>query len=257
MQQNKELQIVQLFLAKVYQKKPNIIQANRKHHGAVGHWLETAMGITHNRNNIPDLLGYEMKTDTTSGKTTFGDWSADFYLFKSSQNPSSTLLRDQFIEIFGKPNPLKNNRYSWSGSPIPTIHHPSSWNGSRMVVDKNDMIKIIYDYSKDPRKNKSKIIPSEFKKNSLILASWSRAHLEQKVNSKFSQNGWFKCYRNSGGVYDRIGFGEPMNFDSWIYLVRQGIVYFDSGMYVGNSRNYSQWRANNNYWDSLVIRSYP
>lgn len=31
---------------------------------------------------------------------------------------------------------------------------------------------------------------------------------------------------------------------------------FDSGMYEGNPRPYSQWRANNNLWDSLIIESY-
>ena len=39
-------------------------------------------------------------------------------------------------------------------------------------------------------------------------------------------------------------------------LVIQGIVFFDSGMYEGNPRPYSQWRANNNLWDSLIIESY-
>ena len=48
-----------------------------------------------------------------------------------------------------------------------------------------------------------------------------------------------------------------MNFDNWLDLVRKGVVFFDSGMYEGNSRNYSQWRANNSYWESLIVREYP
>ena len=126
-----------------------------------------------------------------------------------------------------------------------------------MVVDNNDTITIIYDYSNDPRANKAQIIPIEFQRDNLILASWSRNWLEPKLTDKFSQNGFFKCYRNANGIYDRIAFGEPMDFDDWLKLVRQGIVYFDSGMYVGNNRNYSQWRANNDYWDSLMVREYP
>ena len=47
-----------------------------------------------------------------------------------------------------------------------------------------------------------------------------------------------------------------MNFENWIELVKQGVVFFDSGMYVGNKRPYSQWRANNNYWDSLIVETY-
>lgn len=252
-----EREIVRMFQVNVYGKSPDIRQANQRHDGAVGHWLETQMGISHNANNGADLLGYEMKNDTSSGKTTFGDWSADYYLFKCRKNRTSTLSRTQFIEIFGKPNPEKDNRFSWSGSPIPTIHRPSPWNGSRMVIDENDKISIVYNYSNDPRANKAEIIPAEFQIDHLILASWSRNWLEPKLTAKFSQNGWFKCYRNSNGVYNRIAFGEPMNFDNWLNLVRQGIVFFDSGMYVGNSRNYSQWRANNEHWDALIVREYP
>ena len=77
------------------------------------------------------------------------------------------------------------------------------------------------------------------------------------VERKFNQNGWFKCLKDSSGSYCSIVFGEPMTFLNWIELVKQGIVFFDSGMYVGNARNYSQWRANNNHWDSLITRTYP
>lgn len=257
MNNEQELQIVNQFCNNVYGKSPETTQANQRHDGAAGHWLEKQMGINPNANNGADLLGFEMKNQTTSGKTTFGDWSADYYLFKCRNNPTSTLSRTQFIEIFGKPNPEKDNRFSWSGSPIPTINRPSPWNGSRIIIDENDKIAIIYDYANDPRENKAQIVPTELQRDNVILASWSRNWLEPKLTAKFSQNGWFKCYHNSNGTYDRIAFGEPMIFDDWLNLVRQGIVYFDSGMYVGNPRNYSQWRANNNYWDSLIVREYP
>lgn len=251
-----ELTIVRRFFNNVYNKAP-MISTNQRHDGAIGHWLETQMGIVHNANNDADLFGYEMKNDTTSSKTTFGDWSANFYLFENRNNPTSTLTRTQFIRMFGKPNPNKANRYSWSGSPIPTIHQPSAWNGSHMIVDENDMISIIYNYVNDPRENKHEIIPIGFQQGELTLASWSRDWLEPKLTRKFSQNGWFKCYRNSNGIYYRIAFGEPMNFDNWLNLVRQGVIFFDSGMYEGNLRNYSQWRANNSYWESLIVREYP
>lgn len=252
-----EYEIVRRFKTNVYGQRFDTTQGNQRHDGRAGHWLETQMGISHNADNKADLLGYEMKNQTSSGKTTFGDWSADYYLFKCRNNPYSSLSRNQFIEIFGKPNPEKNNRYSWSGSPIPTIQTPSSWNGSRMIIDENDKIAIIYDYSADPRNHKSEIVPINLQQDNLVLASWSRAWLELKLTAKFSQNGWFKCFYNQDGIYDRIAFGEPMSFEHWLELVRTGVVFFDSGMYVGNSRNYSQWRANNNYWDSLIVREYP
>lgn len=254
---NLEQKIVRLFMANVYGKSPDTSQANQHHDGRNGHWLETQMGINHNANNQADLFGYEMKNNTTSGKTTFGDWSADYYLFQCRNNCTSNITRNQFIEIFGKPNSQKGNRYSWSGKPIPTIHRPSSWNGSEMRIDASDTIQIVYHYSQDPRPNKSQIVPSELQYDNIVLASWSRSWLEPKFTGKFSQNGWFKCLQNSDGIYYKIAFGEPMNFDNWLQLVRQGIVYFDSGMYVGNQRNYSQWRANNTYWDSLIVREYP
>lgn len=47
-----------------------------------------------------------------------------------------------------------------------------------------------------------------------------------------------------------------MIYENWIKLVKQGVVFFDSGMYQGNKRPYSQWRANNSYWDSLITENY-
>ena len=47
-----------------------------------------------------------------------------------------------------------------------------------------------------------------------------------------------------------------MNYDEWLELVKTGIVFFDSGMYQGNKRPYSQWRANNNFWNSLIEETY-
>ena len=80
--------------------------------------------------------------------------------------------------------------------------------------------------------------------------------LKDKLEDKFNDKGWFTCKKDAQGRYCKICFGEPMNFENWIELVKQGVVFFDSGMYVGNKRPYSQWRANNNYWDSLIVETY-
>ena len=77
-----------------------------------------------------------------------------------------------------------------------------------------------------------------------------------KLEDKFNDKGWFTCKTDESGEYDRICFGEPVNFDDWLNLVKEGIVFFDSGMYEGNKRPYSQWRANNKFWDSLITETY-
>ena len=82
--------------------------------------------ISANADNEADLWGYELKNETTS-KTTFGDWSANTYVF-TNQNYSALFegqkksdKQNSFVKIFGKRNEKKGNRYSWSGSPCPKI----------------------------------------------------------------------------------------------------------------------------------------
>lgn len=247
------LLIVERFMKNVKGKRADVTGSDKNHDGKEGHWLERQMGIQANRDNSPDLLGYEMKNDT-SGKTTFGDWSASHYLYN---DPNSGISRDDFIKIFGKPNPKKNNRPSWSGTPIPTPQKPSIYNGSRMEVNDLGDVFIIYSYSLDPRENKDRIIPRNLKTDNLILAYWNANDLREKLSRKFGVNGWFKCYKNEEGVYYKIAFGNPIKFKNWIDHVRDGTVFFDSGMYVGNPRNYSQWRAHNSYWEQLITITYP
>lgn len=249
-----ETEIVRIFQANVYGRLPNTSTFNQRHHGRGGHWLEQQMGIVPNANNAPDLLGYEMKNATTS-KTTFGDWSPDYKIFSRGNN--SGINRDRFLQIFGKPNEEKNGRYSWSGTPLPSINRPSPYNGSIMVVDENQDISIIYNYSTDPRIDKAQIVPINLQIDNLILVTWARANLEAKLLNKFGQAGWFKCLKDQNGAYNQIAFGAPMIYENWLLLIRQGVVFFDSGMYETNPRPYSMWRASNGYWDSLIIRRYP
>ena len=61
-------------------------------------------------------------------------------------------------------------------------------------------------------------------------------------------DGWFG--------YSSLIFGGPLTFEKWINLVKTGEVFFDSGMYEGNSRPYSQWRASNAIWESMVVSSH-
>lgn len=243
--------IITLFNKNVRGKKSETSEINIKHAGKEGHWLEKQMGIAQNASNSPDLLGYEMKNDTTS-KTTFGDWSADYYIFNKSE---FDINKDRFLTIFGKPNKKKNNRYSWSGEPVPKINHYNSF-GQKLFVDDRDNVIAEYNYEADQRPNKKNIVPDILKQNNLVLASWREESIKAKLENKFNQKGWFKCLKNKDNIYDQIVFGAPINFHTWIMNVKDGTVFFDSGMYQGNARNYSQWRANNSYWEKLVTSKY-
>ena len=243
--------IIDLFRSQVLGRKASTALANVKHAGKEGHWLETAMKLTHNANNSPDILGYEMKNGT-SLKTTFGDWSASYYIFKDKMYD---INRDDFLRIFGRPNLKKNGRYSWSGEPVPKIN---VWNGFGQILQINSRndIEAVYSYSRDLRPNKSSIVPILLQKDELVLARWNADVLKARVESKFNDKGWFKCEKNSDGVYISIAFGDPITFEKWLDSVLNGFVFLDSGMYQGNKRNYSQWRASNSFWDHLVTSRY-
>lgn len=256
--------IIKRFNDNVKGKIPDTTLANQKHDGKNGHWLETQMGITHNGDNKPDLFGYEMKNKTTSGKISFGDWSADEYIFLhgrgknkiNSINQNYQLTRKQFLEIFGKPNVEKNNRLSWSGIPCPTYYLDITTFGQELKLDNNENIIILYHYSKDTRTNKNSIVPSNLQNDNIIIALWKKDTLKRKLEDKFNQKGWFTVSTNQNGFYEKIHFGNPMNYDSWIELFKNKKVFFDSGMYDGNIRPYSQWRATTGVWHSLITESF-
>lgn len=260
-------QIIDLFRKNVKGQCPDVKNKNQRHDGKKGHWLEEQFLISANANNSADILGYELKNETTS-KTTFGDWSANRYIFKTGQyvhlfdGKTNYARQDSFCRIFGKPNSDKENRYSWSGSPVPKIGHYNSF-GQILTIDDNYDIVALYSYSKDLRPDKSVIVPNELQKDDLELARWfgmkspstkrSDKCLKQKLEDKFNDKGWFTCKTDTEGKYNEICFGNPFNYLDWIQLVNKGIVFFDSGMYEGNKRPYSQWRANNTYWEYTIF----
>ena len=262
--------IIELFHRNVKGKKPNVEGTNERHDGRQGHWLEHQFGIHSNDYNAADLWGYELKNETTK-KTTFGDWSANEYVFTNPQyciyftGRSKFEKREDFLRIFGKPNELKGGRCSWSGSPCPKIECFNDF-GQRLIVDINKDILAIYSYSEDKRADKAEIVPRELQIENLVIARWygetspttkkTDKCLKAKLEDKFNDKGWFTCKTDENGLYCKICFGKPMNYNEWIELVKQGIVFFDSGMYQGNKRPYSQWRANNNFWDSLITETY-
>ena len=260
---NNKQKIIDLFLTNVKGKKTDTSKSNQKHDGKKGHWLEQQMGILANASNSPDIYGYEMKNQTSSGKITFGDWSADEYIFQHGRpkkihatNQNYNISKNRFLEIFGKANEKKSGRLSWSGTPCPTYINQYTSYGQILKIDVNHNIIICYSYSQDKRENKSEIVPLEMQKEDLVLAKWYKDSIKKKLEDKFNQQGWFTCKMDKNGIYDSIHFGKPMNFESWIKLLEEKIVFFDSGMYHGNSRNYSQWRASTTFWDSLIVESH-
>ncbi len=248
-------QIIDRFFKHVKNKKFDKTTHNRKHDGAEGHWLEEQMGIKPNASNEPDIFGFEMKKDTKN-KTTFGDWSPDISIWKKKNHPYGedlVLNRDEeFLTIFGKSNINKKGRFSWSGDPVPKIKGFNDY-GQKLHVDEDNNILAIYNFEEDQRANKDIIVPPKLQSNNLILAKWSADMMHTRLERKFNNKGWFKCFKNSEGIYSSIGFGNPISYLNWIDLVKKGVVYFDSGMYQGNVRPYAQWRANNNYWDALIV----
>ena len=82
-----------------------------------------------------------------------------------------------------------------------------------------------------------------------------KSALETKISKKFNQKGWFKCLMKNN-TYNEIAFGKPINFESWMNYVQKGDIFFDSGMYQGNNRNYSQWRSVNSFWEELIEERY-
>lgn len=259
---NNKQQIVEIFNQNV--KGVNILLdgKNGKHCGKEGHWLETQMGIKHNAKNEPDLYGYEMKK--SSLKITFGDFSASEYAFSKKNkrtyinhynnwNDETDLKRGDFIKIFGNPNPSKNNRYSWSGSCVPTYNKWNA-NGQILTINENNDIVIIYSFSNDTRTIKENF-PIFLKNDNIIIALWKYEKMKPHIDNKFNNKGFFIC-KKTGSTYEKICFGSPFNYDYFIECIKNKKIIFDSGMYDGNNRNYSHFRAPASFWNELIIEEY-
>lgn len=262
--------IIELFRRNVKGRIPDVSGKDVGHDGKFGHWLEEQFGIHHNADNDADLFGYELKNETSS-KTSFGDWSANEYVFNVGEfrhifsSHDAIARRDKFMRIFGHPNPKKGGRYSWSGKPCPKITGFNDF-GEVLRIDaaQNNDIVAIYDFAHDRRPNKLSIVPAEFQHGEIVLARWYGERspvygakcLKAKVEDKFNQQGWFTCKTDCYGRYTEICFGSPMNYSGFLSLVRTGEAFFDSGMHEGNDRPYSQWRMNNTGWDRLITERY-
>jgi len=256
-----KLKIITLFNNNVRGVEICLDGQNVNHCGKEGHWLETKMGITHNAKNEPDINGYEMKK--SSNKITLGDFSASEYAFsgKNKRNAINNLnnwtdeiklSRSDFIKTFGNPNPSKENRYSWSGSSVPTYN---SWNsnGQILIINENNDIIIYYSFSNDTRSVKTNF-PLFLHSDNIIIALWKCEKGEPHINNKFNKKGFFMC-KKVENKYQKICFGKAFSFEYFIECVKNKKIIFDSGMYYGNSRNYSHFRGLN-FWNELITEEY-
>ena len=239
------LELVSIFQHRIKGAKLPVLS----HDGSIGHWIEKQFGISANADNAADWNGYELKSG--SSKTTFGDWSADYYLW----NTSSDFSRTEFLKIFGTKSRLdRPNRYSWSGTVFPKSSCTNSY-GQCIVADIEKGISIYYDFSKDNRKNKHDIVPAEFQDHVIELAHWSKEGLQRRIRDKFGQKGWVKFVKQNG-TFDQMWIGGPIHYDDWINSVKNGDIFLDSGMYYDpdkpNNRPYSNWRASNSFWLSMA-----
>jgi hypothetical protein len=57
-------------------------------------------------------------------------------------------------------------------------------------------------------------------------------------------------------MYDKICFGKVIDFEFFKTCIESNKIILDSGMYQGNSRNYSQFRAGKSLWYDLLIEEY-
>ena len=311
-------QIIHLFNQNVKGVPICVNNSNIKHCGKEGHWLETKMGIKHNSKNEPDIFGYEMKTSTK--KTTLGDFSASEYAFSSkekretintmngwTENNDIKINRTEFIRYFGKPNPNKNNRYSWSGSCVP-IYGSWNTNGQCLSILENNDIVIYYSYSLDnDEQNKKTTFPEYLKKENIVIAIWKADKMEKHINQKFNKKGFFMCKKKGTQMdieqlpqplqqttlplletehdtatiapttnsppphtelvcssliapttnsFQHIWFGKPFQFEYFIEGIKNKKIIFDSGMYEGNNRKYSQFRGGTSFWEELITEKY-
>ena len=232
---------------------------NVSHDGSIGHWIQSKYGVSPDSDPGADWKGYELKTGRT--KTTFGDWSPSSWIFpvrgKNALHPGTIADRDEFLKVFGTPLPDSNpkvisnpakyrGRLSWSGEVVPKIREINRY-GQKLEIDDGGSITATYYHDYDKRPDKASIVPHQLHSGRIKIAQWNEEKMRKHIDEKFGRNGWVK-FHVKNGIFSEMWIGGPMTYNGWLELVRNGDVFFDSGMYQGNPRPYCQWRASNTLW---------
>jgi hypothetical protein len=252
-------------------------KTNMRHSGKEGLWLERKLGLTPNCSNAPDFKGYEIKNTIMNSKKpiTFGDYSASQYIFSKNncfikeyneKNNFHTddLSRNDFLKIFGTPKSKKKMeetvRFSWSGKCAPKYYNIWSECGQILLMNENADLCVYYCFDKDTRKDKEHIIPQKIQANPLqnfLVLVWFKSKLEKNINNKFNKNGIVFAERNQNVEslsFERLKLAQPFDYDHFIHNLINQRIYFDSGMYEGNKRQYSMFRCSDTlFWKNLII----
>ena len=88
-----------------------------------------------------------------------------------------------------------------------------------------------------------------------MIAIWKEEKMKKNINNKFNKNGFFILKKHEN-KYTKICFGNPFNFECFIKNIKNNLIFFDSGMYDGNTRNYSHFRSYAKFWFSLITEEY-
>jgi hypothetical protein len=89
-----------------------------------------------------------------------------------------------------------------------------------------------------------------------MIAIWKSEKMRDHIDRKFNIKGFFMC-KKEDGKYNKICFGRPFDYEVFLQELKNGSIIFDSGMYDGNSRNYSMFRSNNtSFWQQLITEEY-
>lgn len=114
-----------------------------------------------------------------------------------------------------------------------------------MIFNDNLDLCVYYSFENDKREEK-KTFP-KFIQNEILIAIWIKTKLETNINKKFNKKGFFICVKTND-TYEKICFGKPFDFNYFVENIKNKNIIFDSGMYRGNTRNYSHFRSNANLY---------
>ncbi len=238
--------IIHLFNTNVKGKLPTNTSL---HDGSEGHNLERLMGLKSNSKNEPDLLGYEMKTQTKS-KITFVDKTPSKKYYKGVVvNKQDKDTKRVFWNTFKRQKSEGTTIGGWKLNKYDN-------DGQCLKVDDNKNIQVMYLYKNDKRPNKNELIDNYYKNDKPhIIIEWLKKDLQDTIDKKWNQAGFFICKKNKNNIYYKICFGNPINFKYWIEQLEKENIYYD-----GYSKVDGRWRgcfrASNSWWYSHITEEY-
>lgn len=137
---------------------------------------------------------------------------------------------------------------------LPRYYNTWNSNGQILRVVENGDIIVYYSFSNDTRKIKMNF-PRFLQNDNIAIALCRSERMRLLVENKFNEKGFFIC-KKVGSTYEKNFFGKPFNFEYFIQSIKNKEIVFNSGMYFGNSRNYSKFKASWFFWKRLITEEY-